>query len=161
MRKYVLCATFLKIEIARIKSYIQRLRISSNNSQILTLPMSSFLNAALAIFHDPSFISQASPSLFHIVLANGIIAQIQNQVIGKTAYIKAADKAAIKKAAAEMQGRSYRQQFPRYVKRSTSSSPIMFNDISNYPDGNIPSFLLPLHTNISSLSHILPRQDGL
>lgn len=77
------------------------------------------------------------------------------------AHKKAIDKAATEKAATEMQRESYRQQFLRYVKRSTSSSPIMFNDISDYPDGNIPSFLLLLHTNISSFSHILPRQDGL
>ena len=123
--------------------------------------MSSSLNAASAIFPGPSSVSQASPSLPHAVLAKGTTARTWSQVVGEAAHKKAADKAATEKAAAETQGGGYEEEFPRYVGRSTSSSPITFDDTSDYPDGNIPSSLLPLPTNISSLGHILPRRDGL
>ena len=112
--------------------------------------------AASATLPNPSSISQASPSLSHTVLAKETTARTWSQVVGEAAHKKAAGKAATRKPAAGAQRGSYKEEFPRYVGHS-ASSPIKFNDTSDYPDGNIPSFLSPLATNISSLGHILPR----
>ena len=147
-------------------SYIQRLRISPNSSLILTPTTGLTLNAAPAISPDPSSLPQvspsllqASPSLLPAVLVQGTTARTWSQVVGEAARKKVAGKAATEKAPAEKQGGSYKEEFPRYVARSASLSPITFDDTSDYPDGNIPSSLLPFPTNISSLGHILPRRD--
>lgn len=163
---YVPRAIFPKTEVARVKSYIQRLGISPNSSLMLTPTTGPTLNAAPAISPGPSSLPQvspslpqASPSLPPAVLVQGTTARTWSQVVGEAARKKAAGKAATEKAPAEKQGGSYEEEFPRYVGCSASSSPITFDDTSDYPDGNIPSFLLPLPTNISSLGHILPRRD--
>lgn len=170
---YVPRAIFPKTEVARVKSYIQRLGISPNSSLMLTPTTGPTLNTAPAISPGPSSLPQvspslpqtskslpqASPSLPPTVLVQGMTAQTWSQVVGEAARKKAASKAATEKAPAEKQGGSYEEQFPRYVGRSASSSPITFDDTSDYSDGNISSSLLPLPTNISSLGHILPRRD--
>lgn len=122
-----------------------------------TPPTGSSLNAASAISPGPSSASQAFPSLPHAVLAKGTTARTWSQVVREAADKKAADKAATEKVAAETQGRGYEEEFPRYVGGPASPLPITFDDPSDYPDGNIPSSLLPLTTKISSLGHILPR----
>lgn len=116
--------------------------------------------AASATLPNPSSISQASPSLPPAVLAKGTTARTWSQVVGEAAHKKAASKVATGEPAAGAPRGSYKEEFPRYVGHS-ASSPIKLDDTSDFPDGNIPSFLLPLATNISSLGHILPRRDGL
>lgn len=103
-----------------------------------------------------------SPSFSQAALAGGRTARPWNQV--------ARELAEAEKAAVAMAGRRTAQgsraeksvgkvAYPRYMGpdiKSADPLPLTY-DTSG---GNIPSFLLPLPTNIDSLGHLLPRRDG-
>ena len=168
MRKYAPRAVFPSEELGRVKSYMLRLGIKPVYPRIITPTTGSHLNSASATPRGSSSVSQAhSPSLPQAVLAKGTTAQTwshrMREAVHKNAANKAAaDKAAADKAAAKTHGRIYDEEdYPRYVgpdKSSACPSPIMFFATSDYPGSNIPSSLLPLPTNISSLGNTLPRR---
>lgn len=150
-----------------------RLGIKLVYPRILTPTTGSHLNSALATPPGSSSVSQAySPSLPQAVLAKGTTAQTWSHRIREVVYKNtankaatdkaAADKVATDKAAAKMHGRIYdKEDYPRYVgsdKSSACPSLIIFFATSDYPGSNIPSSLLPLPTNISSLGNTLPRR---
>lgn len=142
MKSFVPREIFPGAEVARIKAYMKREKIRPRNPLISliggtmtpgTPKICSLLSPASATPPgSSSVIHEHSPSIPQAALARGMTARPWNQVARE-----AAEKEATEKATSETQGKSYEEQWPRYVGPDINTADQSPFSPSDYPGGSI------------------------